>query len=88
MRTLWENYTRITQDTAGDTITVTLVPSVKVNGTAVAVIGAAVAPHGDSPHNAATMATMATGSGTVRASGCGVPGRRYGHLRAFSDRQW
>jgi uncharacterized Zn-binding protein involved in type VI secretion len=57
---------RVNQDTAGGTITGALVPSVRINSQPVAVIGAAVAPHGDSPHNAAT---MATGSATVKAGG-------------------
>ncbi|MFB9149524.1 PAAR domain-containing protein [Roseovarius ramblicola] len=57
---------RITQDSAGGTIVGDLVPTVKVNGTAVAVVGAAVASHGKAPHAAPV---MAEGSGTVTAGG-------------------
>lgn len=60
---------RIDQDTAGGTIVGVLVPSVLVNGTPVAVVGAEVAPHGIGLHAAPF---MAEGSGTVTAGGIAV----------------
>lgn len=60
---------RVGVDTAGGTITGNLAPTVFVNGSPVAVIGAAIAGHGKAPHAAPT---MAAGSGTVKAQGIGV----------------
>jgi uncharacterized Zn-binding protein involved in type VI secretion len=60
---------RTGQDSAGGTITGVLVASVIINGSPVAVVGDAVAPHGKPPHAAAV---MAQGSGTVRAGGIAV----------------
>lgn len=60
---------RTSQDSAGGTIVGVLAPSVMVNGSPVAVVGAAVAPHGEPPHAAPT---MAQGSGTVFAEGRAV----------------
>lgn len=53
-------------DSAGGTITGALVPSVTVNGSPIAVKGAAVAGHGDAPHSAPVMVGS---SGTVTAGG-------------------
>lgn len=60
---------RITADTAGGAIIGALVPTVLVNGQPIAVIGAAVAPHGDGPHAGPV---MAQGSSTVTAGGIPV----------------
>ncbi|MCF6432910.1 PAAR domain-containing protein [Leisingera sp. MMG026] len=60
---------RTSQDSAGGTITGVLVPTVAVNGTPVAVISAAVAPHGFGVHGGPV---MAQGSGTVFAGGIPV----------------
>jgi uncharacterized Zn-binding protein involved in type VI secretion len=57
---------RVGQDTAGGTITGSLAPTVIVNGFPIAVKGAAVAPHGDAPHNSAVMVGS---SGDVIANG-------------------
>lgn len=60
---------RIDQDQAGGTITGVLAPTVFVNGTNVAVIGAEVEPHGTGLHAAPV---MAEGSATVFAEGIAV----------------
>lgn len=56
-------------DAAGGTIIGSLAPTVLVNGHPIAVVGAAVASHGLSPHNNATMSGH---SGSVSAGGRGV----------------
>lgn len=53
-------------DSAGGLIVGALVPSVTVNGSPIAVVGAAIAGHGDAPHSGPV---MAAGSGTVTAGG-------------------
>ncbi|KIC36553.1 PAAR domain-containing protein [Leisingera sp. ANG-M7] len=60
---------RIGQDAAGGTIVEALAPTVRVNGSAVAVLGCAVAPHGLGAHAGPVMATA---SGTVFAEGIAV----------------
>lgn len=60
---------RVGQDTAGATIIGNLAPTVIVNGSPTAVLGAAVAGHGDPPHAAPVMAQA---SGTVFAQGIPV----------------
>lgn len=60
---------RINQDSAGGTIIGNLAPSVVVEGNPVAVVGAAVAGHGDPPH---ASPVMAQGSGSVFANGIAV----------------
>lgn len=60
---------RVGVDTAGGLIVGNLAPTVFANGAPVAVIGAEVAPHGDPPHDTAT---MVEGSSTVFAQGIGV----------------
>ncbi|WP_082018095.1 PAAR domain-containing protein [Leisingera sp. ANG-Vp] len=60
---------RIGQDTAGGTIDEALAPSVRINGSAVAVLGCAVAPHGIGVHAGPIMATA---SDTVFAQGTAV----------------
>ncbi len=60
---------RISQDSAGGTIIGILAPRVFVNGTNVAVKGAAVAGHGLGVHAGPVMAGA---SGTVFANGIGV----------------
>lgn len=57
---------RVGVDAAGGTITGNLAPTVKVNGSPVAVQGAAVAGHGRSPHSSPVMDGH---SGTVKANG-------------------
>lgn len=57
---------RVGTDAAGGTITGALVPSVTVNGKPIAVKGAGVAGHGNSPHSAPVMVGA---SGTVTAGG-------------------
>lgn len=64
---------RVNVDLAGGLITGNLAPAVFVNGSPVAVAGAAIAAHGDSPHAAAV---MAAGSPTVYAGG--IPVCRFG----------
>ncbi|MBY6056762.1 PAAR domain-containing protein [Leisingera daeponensis] len=60
---------RTGQDAAGGTIVEALAPTVRVNGSAVAVLGCAVAPHGLGAHAGPVMATA---SGTVFAEGIAV----------------
>lgn len=60
---------RINQDAAGGLIVGNLAPTVIINGTPVAVIGAAVQGHGPAPHAAPV---MAEGSGSVFAHGIPV----------------
>lgn len=60
---------RIGQDQAGGTIVGVLAPTVFVNGSNVAVIGAAVEPHGTGLHGSPV---MAEGSGSVFAGGIAV----------------
>ncbi len=60
---------RIGTDTAGGTITSPGFPTVNVNGSIISILGDSVAPHGDSPHNSATMVES---SSTVFAGGIGV----------------
>lgn len=60
---------RVGVDVAGGTITGNLAPTVFVNGAPVAVLGAAVAPHGPGEH---LSAVMAEASGSVFANGIGV----------------
>jgi uncharacterized Zn-binding protein involved in type VI secretion len=55
---------RVGVDAAGGTINGPGVPSVKVNGAAISVVGDAVAGHGDPPH---ASPTMSSGSGSVKA---------------------
>ena len=57
---------RVGVDAAGGIITGDLAPTVFVNGAPIAVKGAAVASHGDSPHNSAVMVGS---SGDVIANG-------------------
>ena len=57
---------RVGVDAAGGTIVGNLAPTVKVNGSPVAVKGAAVAGHGRSPHSSPVMSGS---SGTVKANG-------------------
>ncbi len=57
---------RVGVDAAGGTINGPGVPSVKVNGAPISVIGDAVAGHGRRPHSSPT---MSTGSPTVKAGG-------------------
>ncbi len=57
---------RVGVDAAGGTINGPGVPSVKVNGAPISVIGDAVAGHGKPPHKSPT---MSTGSPTVKAGG-------------------
>ena len=56
---------RVNVDTAGGTITGNLAPTVFVQGSPIAVFGAAVASHGLSPHD---NPTMSGSSSTVRAN--------------------
>lgn len=60
---------RVNVDTAGGTITGPGSSDVFVNGSKVSLLGDSVAPHGDSPHN---NATMVGSSSTVFANGIGV----------------
>ncbi len=60
---------RVGVDSAGGTITGNLAPSVLVNGSPVACVGASVAAHGNSPHAAPVMSGS---SGTVLAEGTAV----------------
>lgn len=57
---------RVNADAAGGVIVGNLAPSVLVNGNPIAVVGAAVAGHGDAPH---TSPVMVGGSSTVFAEG-------------------
>lgn len=57
---------RVGVDAAGGTIVGNLAPTVLVNGSPVAVKGAAVAGHGRSPHSSPVMAGA---SGSVKANG-------------------
>lgn len=58
--------TRVNVDTAGGLITGPGVPTVRIRGDTAAVVGDAVANHGDSPHDSAT---LSTGSAKVRIRG-------------------
>jgi len=60
---------RVGVDAAGSTIVGNLAPTVLVNGSPVAVVGAQVAGHGRGPHSGPT---MAAGSGKVYANGIAV----------------
>ena len=60
---------RVGVDTAGGTITGNLAPTVFVNGSPIAVKGAAVAGHGAGPH---ASPTMDGASGKVYANGIAV----------------
>lgn len=60
---------RVGVDKAGDTITGNLAPTVLVNGSPVAVKGAAIAGHGLQPHAAPVMVGA---SGTVLANGLSI----------------
>jgi len=60
---------RVNVDTAGGTITGPGASTVFVNGSKVSLLGDSVAPHGDSPHN---NATMVESSNSVTAEGKGV----------------
>lgn len=60
---------RVGTDSAGGTIIGNLVPTVFINGSPIAVVGSAVAAHGDSPHNSPV---MVGGSSTVFAHGVSV----------------
>lgn len=60
---------RVGVDSAGGTITGNLAPTVLINGAPVAVVGAAVAGHGEPPH---TAPVMVGGSGTVFANGIAI----------------
>lgn len=60
---------RISKDAAGGTIVEALAPSVRVNGSPVAVLGCAVAPHGFGLHAGPVMAAA---SGTVFAEGIAI----------------
>ena len=71
---------RVGVDAAGGTIVGNLAPTVFVNGSPIAVQGAAVAPHGRSPHNAAVMVGA---SGTVKANG--IPVCRAGDAASCGD---
>lgn len=66
---------RVGQDSAGGTILGGGQSFVRVQGTAWAVLGDAVAGHGNNPHSSPT---MAQGSGFVRING--IPACRAGHL--------
>jgi uncharacterized Zn-binding protein involved in type VI secretion len=57
---------RVGVDAAGATINGPGVPSVKVNGAPISVVGDAVAGHGDPPHRSPK---MSSGSPTVKAGG-------------------
>ena len=57
---------RVGVDTAGGTIIGNLAPTVRINGSSVAVTGASVASHGTGPHASPTMSGH---SSTVRANG-------------------
>lgn len=57
---------RVNADSAGGAIVGNLAPSVLVNGSPIAVVGAAVAGHGDAPH---TSPVMVGSSSTVFAEG-------------------
>ena len=60
---------RTSQDSAGGTITGVLAPNVYVNGTPIACLGAAVAPHGVGIHAGPVMAQA---SSSVHANGIPV----------------
>jgi uncharacterized Zn-binding protein involved in type VI secretion len=60
---------RVGADAAGGTIVGNLAPTVFVNGSPIAVQGAAVAGHGRSPHSGPVMVGA---SGTVKANGIPV----------------
>lgn len=60
---------RVGVDSSGGTITGNLAPTVTVNGSPIAVVGATLANHGLPPH---ASATMTTGSSTVTANGIAV----------------
>lgn len=60
---------RVGVDAAGGTIVGSLAPSVRINGSPVAVVGAAVAGHGKDAHAGPV---MASGSGSVFANGIPV----------------
>ena len=60
---------RVGVDSAGGVITGPGESTVLVNGSPVSLIGDAVASHGTSPHDSAT---IVSGSSTVRAGGVGV----------------
>lgn len=60
------NVGRVGVDAAGGAVIGNLAPTVRVNGAAVAVVGAAVASHGTNAH---ANATMVGHSATVRAQG-------------------
>lgn len=60
---------RVGVDAAGGAITGNLVPSVLVNGSPVAVKGASIDRHGESPHD---RPVMVGASGTVFAGGIAV----------------
>lgn len=62
---------RVSLDTAGGTIIGVLVPSVRVNGAPIAVLGAAVTPHPPVPPHT-TAPVMVGHSSTVRAGGIPV----------------
>jgi len=60
---------RVNVDSAGGKIIGALVPKVRVNGAPIAVVGAAIAPHGQYQHAAPV---MVQGSAKVRAGGLPV----------------
>ena len=60
---------RVGVDAAGGTIVGNLAPTVKVNGSPVAVKGATVSGHGRSPHSSPVMSGS---SGTVKANGIAI----------------
>jgi uncharacterized Zn-binding protein involved in type VI secretion len=81
---------RVGVDAAGGTIVGNLAPTVFVNGSPIAVQGAAVAGHGRSPHSSPIMVGA---SGTVKANGipvcragdsasCGHPASGSGNVNA------
>ena len=66
---------RVGVDKAGGVITGNLAPTVFINGSPVVVIGATIAGHGRSPHDAPTMS-----EGSVDVFACGVGVCRTGDL--------
>ncbi len=60
---------RVGTDKAGGTIVGNLAPTVLVNGSPIAVKGAAVAGHGRAPHSGPVMSGS---SGTVKANGISI----------------
>ena len=71
---------RVGVDSAGGTITGALVPKFKIEGSAAVLVGASIAAHGSSPHDAPV---MVQGSSKFKVGG--IPICRAGDLSSCGD---